>query len=111
MNDEIRKGLAGVVVDTTAISKVNPESNSLLYRGYPVQELAEKCTFEEVAYLLWHGELPSAVQLEEFQKLERSLRPLDASTKRVIDELPVTAHPMDVVRTAVSALGTLDDTL
>ena len=111
MNDEIRKGLAGVVVDTTAISKVNPESNSLLYRGYPVQELAEKCTFEEVAYLLWNGDLPSAVQLEQFQKLERSLRTLDPVTKRVIDELPVSAHPMDVVRTAVSSLGTLDDTL
>src|SRR5690606_21947343 len=52
---EIRKGLAGVVADTTAISKVNPETNSLLYRGYPVQELAERCSFEEVAWLLWHG--------------------------------------------------------
>ncbi|WP_349897544.1 bifunctional 2-methylcitrate synthase/citrate synthase [Parafrigoribacterium soli] len=108
---EIHKGLAGVVVDYTAISKVNPESNSLLYRGYPVQELAEKCTFEEVAYLLWHGELPTPVQLEEFQTLERSLRPLDARTKRVIDELPLTAHPMDVVRTAVSVLGATDPTL
>jgi citrate synthase/2-methylcitrate synthase len=108
---EIHKGLAGVVVDYTAISKVNPESNSLLYRGYPVQELAEKCTFEEVAYLLWHGDLPTAEQLEEFEKLERSLRPLDARTKRVIDELPLTAHPMDVVRTAVSVLGATDPTL
>src|SRR5690606_3269803 len=111
MSDEIRKGLAGVVADTTAISKVSPETNSLLYRGYPVQELAEKCTFEEVAYLLWHGELPTGVQLEEFQQLERSLRPLDARTKRVIDELPLTAHPMDVVRTAVSVIGGTDPTL
>ena len=108
---EIHKGLAGVVVDYTAISKVNPESNSLLYRGYPVQELAENCTFEEVAFLLWHGELPTPAQLEEFEKLERSLRPLDARTKRVIDELPLTAHPMDVVRTAVSVLGATDPTL
>jgi len=111
MSDEIRKGLAGVVADTTAISKVNPETNSLLYRGYPVQELAEKCTFEEVAYLLWHGELPTGVQLEQFQQLERSLRPLDARTKRVIDELPLTSHPMDVVRTAVSVIGATDPTL
>ena len=105
---EIRKGLAGVVVDTTAISKVNPETNSLLYRGYPVQELAAKCTFEEVAYLLWHGELPTPEQLAEFESLERSLRHLDPVVKRVIDELPLTAHPMDVVRTAVSVIGASD---
>ena len=105
---QIHKGLAGVVVDTTAISKVNPETNSLLYRGYPVQELAEKCTFEEVAYLLWHGELPDAQQLAEFETLERSLRHLDPVVKTVIDELPTTAHPMDVVRTAVSVIGARD---
>ena len=52
---DIKKGLAGVVVDTTAVSKVNPDTNSLLYRGYPVQELAAKCSFEQVAWLLWHG--------------------------------------------------------
>jgi 2-methylcitrate synthase len=57
---EIKKGLAGVVVDYTAVSKVNPDTNSLLYRGYPVQELAARCSFEEVAYLLWNGELPNA---------------------------------------------------
>lgn len=55
----IHKGLAGVVVDTTAISKVVPETNSLTYRGYPVQDLAMQCSFEQVAYLLWHGELPN----------------------------------------------------
>ncbi|QAV71253.1 bifunctional 2-methylcitrate synthase/citrate synthase [Salinibacterium sp. UTAS2018] len=109
--NEIRKGLAGVIADTTAISKVNPETNSLLYRGYPVQELAEKCTFEEVAYLLWHGELPNGEQLEAFQASERAQRHLDAHTKRVIDELPLTAHPMDVVRSAVSVIGAMDDTL
>lgn len=109
--NEIRKGLAGVVVDETAISKVNPETNSLLYRGYPVQELAERCTAEEVAYLLWHGELPTPAQLAEFESLERSLRPMHSSVKSVIDELPRSAHPMDVVRTAVSVLGALDDTL
>ena len=60
---DVHKGLAGVVVDTTAISKVNPDSNSLLYRGYPVQELAANCQFEEVAYLLWNGELHRDVSL------------------------------------------------
>ena len=105
---DIRKGLAGVVVDYTAVSKVNPDTNSLLYRGYPVQELAEHCRFEEVAYLLWHSELPTPDQLAEFETQERSLRALDPAVKRVIDELPLSAHPMDVVRTAVSVIGALD---
>ncbi|GAB3615762.1 bifunctional 2-methylcitrate synthase/citrate synthase [Okibacterium endophyticum] len=108
---QIKKGLAGVVVDHTAISKVNPETNSLLYRGYPVQELAASCSFEQVACLLWHGELPTDSELAEFEKLERSLRPLDPRTKRIIDELPLDAHPMDVVRTAVSVVGATDPTL
>lgn len=108
---DIRKGLAGVIADTTAISKVNPESNSLLYRGYPVQELAANCTFEQVAWLLWKGELPTAVELAEFQQLERSQRGIDLAVKRAIDDLPLSAHPMDVVRTAVSVLGSLDATL
>lgn len=105
---DIKKGLAGVVVDTTSVSKVNPETNSLLYRGYPVQELAASCSFEEVAYLLWHGELPDQRQLAEFEQLERSQRALDHNVKRVIDDLPATAHPMDVVRTAVSVIGAND---
>jgi citrate synthase/2-methylcitrate synthase len=104
----VYKGLTGVVVDTTAVSKVNPETNSLLYRGYPVQDLAAKKSFEEVAYLLWHGELPDEQELADFEALERSLRHLNPVVKRIIDELPLTAHPMDVVRTAVSAIGASD---
>jgi len=107
---KIYKGLAGVPVDVTAISKVNPETNSLLYRGYPVQELAASVTFEEVAYLLWYGELPNDEELAAFEDLERSHRGLDHETKRIIDELPLTAHPMDVVRTAVSVIGASDPT-
>ncbi len=110
-NDEVRKGLAGVIADVTAVSKVNPETNSLLYRGYPVQELSANCTFEQVAWLLWKGELPTESELASFQELERSQRALDPKVKRAIDDLPLTAHPMDVVRTAVSVLGTLDATL
>ncbi|MDF2574120.1 MAG: bifunctional 2-methylcitrate synthase/citrate synthase [Agromyces sp.] len=104
----IFKGLAGVPVDYTAISKVNPDTNSLLYRGYPVQELAASVTFEEVAYLLWNGELPDDTQLAEFEERERSHRGLDHDVKRIIDELPLSAHPMDVVRTAVSVIGASD---
>ena len=102
---EIKKGLAGVVVDTTAISKVNPETNSLLYRGYPVQDLAARKSFEEVAMLLWNGELPSGQELEEFRSFERSNRTLDANVRAAIDLLPKDCHPMDVGRTAVSVLG------
>ncbi len=105
---DIKKGLAGVVVDTTAISKVNPETNSLLYRGYPVQELAASCSFEQVAWLLWHGELPTAAELAAFEKQERSGRALADNIRAAIDLTPTTAHPMDVVRTAVSVLGASD---
>ncbi|MBL3686627.1 bifunctional 2-methylcitrate synthase/citrate synthase [Leucobacter zeae] len=108
---EIKKGLAGVVVDTTAISKVNAETNSLLYRGYPVQELAATQPFEAVAYLLWHGELPTPDQLAEFQQQERALRQLDPRTLALLDTIPNDAHPMDIVRTAVSQLGAFDGTL
>lgn len=107
---QIFKGLAGVVVDVTAVSKVNPETNSLLYRGYPVQELAASKSFEEVALLLWNGELPTASELAVFTATERAARSLDPEVKRVMDELPLTAHPMDVVRTAVSVMGALDPT-
>ncbi|RXZ73245.1 bifunctional 2-methylcitrate synthase/citrate synthase [Agromyces albus] len=104
----IYKGLAGVPVDYTAVSKVNSDTNSLLYRGYPVQELAASVTFEEVAYLLWYGELPDDAQLAAFEELERSHRGLDHEVKRIVDEIPLTAHPMDVVRTAVSVIGASD---
>jgi 2-methylcitrate synthase len=102
---EIKKGLDGVVVDYTAVSKVNPDTNSLLYRGYPVQELAARCSFEEVAYLLWNGELPSSGELSDFTARERAGRRLDPVVKQVVDALPVTAHPMDVCRTAASVMG------
>jgi 2-methylcitrate synthase len=112
MNDDntIHKGLDGVVVDATRISKVMPEINALVYHGYPVQELAENCRFEEVAWLIWHGELPSAKQLAAFEAGERSRRNLSPALLEVIHKSPVTAHPMDVLRTAVSFLGMEDPT-
>jgi len=103
--EEVRKGLAGVVADYTAISKVNPESNSLLYRGYPVQELAAGKSFEEVALLLWSGELASEEDLTVFEAFERANRALDSQVKAAIDLLPLDCHPMDVARTAVSVMG------
>lgn len=104
----IYKGLAGVVVDTTAISKVVPETNSLTYRGYAVQDLAAHCSFEQVAYLLWHGELPNDRELAAFTQVERASRRLDRSTQAVLARIPENCHPMDVVRTAISFLGTED---
>ena len=107
---EIHKGLAGVIVDRTAISNVVPETNSLTYRGYPVQELAASCTFEEVAHLIWHGELPGAGELAALVEAERSLRELSRSTISQIERLPDNCHPMDVLRSAVSAFGAEDPT-
>jgi citrate synthase len=105
---EIKKGLAGVVADVTAVSKVNPETNSLLYRGYPVQELAATQPFEAVAYLLWNGELPDERQLAELRARERRHRALPREVRAAIDLLPLEAHPMDEVRTAVSVIGASD---
>ncbi|MFK4807089.1 bifunctional 2-methylcitrate synthase/citrate synthase [Microbacterium sp. ZW CA_36] len=105
---DIKKGLAGVVVDYTAVSKVNPDTNSLLYRGYPVQELAATQSFEAVAYLLWHGDLPTDVQLAQLRATERAYRHLPADVRAAIDLVPIDAHPMDEVRTAVSLIGARD---
>ncbi len=105
---EIKKGLVGVYADVSAVSKVMPETNSLTYRGYAVQDLCEEASFEEVAYLLWNGELPTRAQLEAFQKEERANRALSPALMRVIREMPKDAHPMDAVRTAVSFMGMED---
>src|SRR5690625_6309921 len=104
MSEEIRKGLVGVVADTTAISKVNPDTNSLLYRGYPVQDLAAQKSFEEVALLLWNCELPSQAELDAFIKLERSNRALAPAVKAALDLSPTDAHPLDASRTAASPI-------
>ena len=68
MSDEIKKGLLGIVVDETTISQVMPDINSLTYRGYAVQDLCDKCNFEEVAYLVLNGELPNKKQLKNLLK-------------------------------------------
>lgn len=104
-----KKGLEGSVIDTSSISKVNSETNSLVYRGYPVQELAENCHFEEVAYLLYKGELPTSLQLAEFEKWERQYRDIDKDCLNVIRSLPKKCHPMDSIRTGVSFLGCEDE--
>jgi len=108
MSEEIKKGLLGIVVDETTISQVMPEINSLTYRGYTVQELCDKCSFEEVAYLVLNGELPNKQQLKKFIKEERSHRKLSNQIIKDIERMPKNAHPMDVARTVVSLMGLED---
>ena len=108
MSDEIKKGLLGIVVDETEVSKVMPEINSLTYRGYAAQDLCAKCKFEEVAYLILNGELPNKKQLKQFEKQERKERKLSKTILEDIKRFPKKAHPMDVARTAVSIMGLED---
>ncbi|MBI1366624.1 MAG: bifunctional 2-methylcitrate synthase/citrate synthase [Alphaproteobacteria bacterium] len=106
---EVKYGLAGVVTDDTAISKVMPEINSLTYRGYKVQDLAAECRFEEVAYLIWRGELPTKSELATFVASEKKERGLSNDLLEVMGRFNKQAHPMDTLRTAVSFLGQEDD--
>ena len=108
MSDDIKKGLLGIVVDETTISQVMPEINSLTYRCYTVQELCDKCSFEEVAYLVLNGELPNKKRLKKFIKEERSNRKLSKQILKDIQKMPKKAHPMDVIRTAVSLMSLED---
>jgi len=108
MSDEIKKGLLGIVVDETEVSKVMPEINSLTYRGYAAQDLCAKCKFEEVAYLILNGELPNKKQLKDFESQERKERKLSKTMLDDIKRFPRRAHPMDVARTAVSIMGLED---
>ena len=108
MSEEIKKGLLGIVVDETTVSQVMPDINSLTYRGYAVQDLCEKCIFEEVAYLVLNGELPNKTQLKKFIKEERMDRGLSKQILNDIQKMPKKAHPMDVVRTAVSLMSLED---
>ena len=108
MSEEIKKGLLGIVVDETTVSHVVPELSALTYRGYTVQELCDKCDFEEVAYLVLNGDLPNKKQLKKFIKEERSERKLSKQILANIQKMPKNAHPMDVIRTCVSLMALED---
>jgi 2-methylcitrate synthase len=99
--------LSGVAAGNTALCSVGKSGNDLHYRGYDILELAEKAQFEEVAYLLIYGELPTAAQLAAYKTKLRSLRGLSQVLKNVLKNIPPTAHPMDVLRTAASVAGTV----
>ena len=108
MNDDIKKGLLGVVVDETTVSQVMPDINSLTYRGYAVQDLCEKCSFEEVAYLILNKELPNKSQLNKFKKQLEKNRNITINLRNIIKHMPKKSHPMDVARTVVSVMGLED---
>lgn len=99
--------LSGVAAGNTALCSVGKSGNDLHYRGYDILELAEKAQFEEVAYLLIYGQLPTTAQLKAYKNKLQSLRGLPQVVKEVLKEIPPTAHPMDVLRTAASVLGTV----
>ncbi len=106
---KVKKGVAlsGVVAGNSAICTVGRTGNDLHYRGYDIQDLAEQASFEEVAYLLLRGELPNASELAAYRRRLQRLRGLPAPLKAVLEQLPAASHPMDVMRTACSALGSL----
>lgn len=97
--------LSGVVAGNTALCTVGRSGNDLHYRGYDILDMAETCTFEEIAYLLVHGDLPTSAELAAYQAKLKSLRGLPVAVRRTLEELPAAAHPMDVMRCGVSALG------
>ena len=108
MSDDIKKGLLGIVVDETTISQVMPDINSLTYRGYAVQDLCEKCNFEEVAYLILNKELPNKTKLKKFKKELEENRNITINLREIVKHMPKRSHPMDVARTVVSVMGLED---
>ena len=100
--------LSGVPAGNTALCSVGRSGNDLHYRGYDIADLASQCEFEEVAHLLIHGTLPTSAQLAAYKKKLQGLRGLPAPLKAALEQLPASAHPMDIMRTGVSVLGCLD---
>ena len=99
--------LSGVTAGNTALCTVGRNGNDLHYRGYDILDLAGACEFEEVAYLLVHGKLPNKAELAAYKRKLKALRGLPANVKAALEWVPASAHPMDVMRTGVSVLGTV----
>src|SRR5947209_15257660 len=106
--DKKTGGLAGVVAGQTSICTVGKEGMGLTYRGYSINDLAEKAGFEEVAFLLLYGHLPNPPELEKYKNKLKRLRGLPGPLKTILEQLPATTHPMDVLRSGCSALGCLE---
>ncbi len=99
--------LSGVAAGNTALCTVGRSGNDLHYRGYDIGDIATACEFEEIAHLLVHGKLPNQAELDGYKRKLKALRGLPANVKAVLEWVPASAHPMDVMRTGVSALGTV----
>jgi 2-methylcitrate synthase len=99
--------LSGIVAGNTALCTVGRSGNDLHYRGYDILDIAETCEFEEIAHLLVHGTLPDAAQLRAYKVKLHALRGLPHALRKVLEALPASTHPMDVLRTGVSALGSI----
>ncbi len=99
--------LSGVAAGNTALCSVGKSGNDLHYRGYNILDLADKAEFEEVAYLIIHGILPNKSQLSAYKAKLKALRGLPAAVTTVLEQIPAAAHPMDVLRTYVSVLGSV----
>lgn len=97
--------LSGVTAGNTALCTVGKTGNDLHYRGYDILDIAEVCEFEEIAHLLVHGKLPTQAELKAYRAKLKALRGLPGSVKAALEQLPAASHPMDVMRTGVSALG------
>ncbi len=97
--------LSGTAAGNTALCSVGRSGNDLHYRGYDILDLANTSEFEEIAYLLVHGKLPTRAELVSYKAKLKSLRGIPAAVKAALEELPPSAHPMDVMRTGVSVLG------
>lgn len=105
-------GLRGQIAGQTSLCTVGKEGAGLTYRGYDVRDLAKNCkSFEEVAYLLWYGKLPNQAELDAYVERLKGMRDLPQALKEVLERIPADAHPMDVMRTGVSVLGTLEPEL
>ncbi|HLB84913.1 MAG TPA: citrate/2-methylcitrate synthase, partial [Steroidobacteraceae bacterium] len=100
--------LSGIPAGNTALCTVGRSGNDLNYRGYDILDIATEAEFEEIAYLLIHGKLPNTAELANYKLKLRALRGLPAMVKSVLEQIPPGAHPMDVLRTGVSVLGTIE---
>src|SRR5260221_3209836 len=99
--------LSGVVAGNTALCTVGRTGNDLHYRGYDILDIAETCEFEEIAYLLVHGKLPNVAELAAYKRKLQGLRGIPMAVQNVLESIPASTHPMDVMRTACSALGAM----
>jgi len=102
---EVKVGLQDVVIATSSICSIDGQRGVLTYRGYDIHDLAQHSSFEDIVYLLWHGHLPNQTQLDELRRQLAENRPISAEIVDLLKRLPPPQHPMEILRTAISALS------